>query len=213
MVRGEKQPIRCLEGENCQKPSDEPLGVCTEMDSLDACCPNAPYTIYDADAKTCKHADCKAASCPSQSPCPNGGYCSYGRFCVVGVNAEAGEIKLAQFKVCDNIPDTAEKAECEKCVQKDPSDPHLYTAIGCVPTSPKGLIESVLKLAMGLGGGIALLLMVYGAFIVAISAGDPKAADNGKQIFTSAIIGLLFIIFSVVILQIIGVQILQLPGF
>jgi hypothetical protein len=35
----------------------------------------------------------------------------------------------------------------------------------------------------------------------------------GKQAITAALIGLLFIIFSVIILNLIGVQILGIPGF
>ena len=45
----------------------------------------------------------------------------------------------------------------------------------------------------------------------------PQATNNylkkGKDIITSAIIGLLFIIFSIFILRLIGVDILQIKGF
>jgi hypothetical protein len=89
----------------------------------------------------------------------------------------------------------------------------VLTAIGCVPTEPKALIQGLVKIAVGAGGGIALLLMVWGAFQMITSAGNPETLKKGKDTFTSAIVGLLFAIFSILILQIIGVQILAIPGF
>ena len=72
---------------------------------------------------------------------------------------------------------------------------------------------SILQLAIGLGGGIALLLILYGTFIVTTSAGNPDKLNQGKEIIGSAISGLLFIILSIVLLNLIGVKILAIPGF
>jgi hypothetical protein len=46
-----------------------------------------------------------------------------------------------------------------------------------------------------------------------ISQGNPEQVKGAREQLTAAIIGLLFIIFSLVILQIIGVNILKIPGF
>lgn len=89
----------------------------------------------------------------------------------------------------------------------------IATAIGCIPTEPKTFVEAVLKLAAGAGGGIALLLMVAGAFRMITSAGNPEAIKKGGEQFTSAIIGLLFILFSVLLLKFIGVDILGLGAY
>ena len=45
------------------------------------------------------------------------------------------------------------------------------------------------------------------------SQGNPETVKKGQDQFSSAVIGLLFIIFSVLLLQFIGVDILSLPGF
>ena len=45
------------------------------------------------------------------------------------------------------------------------------------------------------------------------SQGNPEAVKAATEQLTSAIIGLLFIILSFVILEIIGVDILKIPGF
>jgi|SRR3989344_3777183 len=89
----------------------------------------------------------------------------------------------------------------------------ITSALGCVPTDPKQLIPAILKLATGAAGGIAFLLMIMGAFQMITSAGNPDALKAGQGRFTAAIIGLLFVIFSVLLLQIIGVDILDIPGF
>lgn len=89
----------------------------------------------------------------------------------------------------------------------------IATAIGCIPTEPKAFVEAILKFAAGAGGGIALLLMVAGAFRMITSAGNPETIKKGREQFSSAIIGLLFILFSVLLLKFIGVDILGLGAY
>lgn len=89
----------------------------------------------------------------------------------------------------------------------------IDTAIGCVPTEPQPLIQAILRLSGGIAGGIAFLMMIIGAFQMITSAGNPDSLKAGQQRFTSAIEGLLFVIFAVLLLQIIGVDILNIPGF
>lgn len=89
----------------------------------------------------------------------------------------------------------------------------VVTALGCIPTSPVALIQGLLTMATAAAGGIALLLMAFGAIEMMTSAGNPDTLKKGQQQFTSAVIGLLFIIFSVLLLKIIGVDILGLKGF
>jgi len=93
-------------------------------------------------------------------------------------------------------------------------DNEVQTAIGCISTDigSGGIITSLLKFSVGIGGGVALLLMLYGTFIITTSAGIPDKLKAGKEIISSAIIGLIFIILSVVLMEIIGVSILGLPG-
>lgn len=90
----------------------------------------------------------------------------------------------------------------------------INTALGCIDTdmSSGGFIKSILTLAVGLGGGIALLMMLYGTFIVTTSAGIPDKLNQGKEIITSAATGLIFIILSIVLMNLIGVSVLGIPG-
>ncbi len=87
----------------------------------------------------------------------------------------------------------------------------IKTGLGCTPTDPTGLVEKILGIAIGVASGIALLLLISGAFKVLTSSGDPKSVMEGKDTITSAIAGLLLILLSVAILNIIGIKILGIP--
>lgn len=91
----------------------------------------------------------------------------------------------------------------------------IETAIGCISTKADGtnsFFGSIIKIAVGLGGGLALVLMLYGVFIITTSAGIPDKLKEGSEIITSAIAGLIFILLSVFLLNLIGINILGLPG-
>lgn len=135
-------------------------------------------------------------------------------FCKVNFGLEVLSTEPLPFNACRHITDPYLQEKCTDCMGKEGegSSGGVWTGLGCLSFSPSGFIRQFLQIAIGLGGGIAFLLLIYGAFLMTTSAGDPKAADNAKQIITGAITGLLVIIFSVVILNIIGVQILQIPG-
>jgi len=93
------------------------------------------------------------------------------------------------------------------------SDGNLRTAIGCIPTDPTAFAQTVINRSVPLGAGFAFLLILFGAFTLITSAGNPENVQKGKEIITSAIIGLLVIIFSIFILRLIGIDILNLNIF
>ena len=86
----------------------------------------------------------------------------------------------------------------------------VKTALGCIPTDPTELVKAILRFVTAIAGGLAFLLMISGAFQMITSSGNPESLQAGKDRFSSAILGLLFIIFSVLLLKIIGVDILGL---
>lgn len=90
----------------------------------------------------------------------------------------------------------------------------INTAIGCIPyDGPSSLAAFFLRWGVGIGGGIAFLLMVYAGFMIMSSTGNPERLKAGQELLTSSIAGLIMLIFSVFVLRLIGVNILDLPGF
>lgn len=111
-----------------------------------------------------------------------------------GPGAPVGSPAGASGQVCQNAGDGIE------------------TAIGCIPTDPVSFVKGLVKYSTFVGGGVALLLMIFGAFRMITSSGNPEALKNGQDTFRAAIIGLLFVLFVIVLMQIIGVDILNIPG-
>ena len=88
----------------------------------------------------------------------------------------------------------------------------IRTALGCIPYYPLGIVGWVLIYIVPLGGGIGFLMLLAGTFGVMTSAGNPEKLQKAQQLITSAIAGMLFIIFGVYLLNLIGVQIFKIPG-
>lgn len=109
------------------------------------------------------------------------------------------------------IPKTIYAAGDELC----DGDSGINTAIGCIHvlSGPEAFLGDILKWSVGIGGGIAFLLIVYAGFMVMTSAGDPERLKAGQELLTSAISGLILLIFSIFILKFIGIDILGLNKF
>ncbi len=91
----------------------------------------------------------------------------------------------------------------------------IDTAIGCIHAlgTTEAFFADILKWATGIGAGIAFLVIIYAGFIVMTSSGNPERLKAGQELLTSAIAGLLLLIFSVFILKFIGIDILGLCKF
>ncbi len=97
---------------------------------------------------------------------------------------------------------------CERDISKG-----VNTALGCIKIeSGDDLVITIFRFAIGIGGGLALALILYGVFIVTTSAGIPDKLKAGNEIITSAIIGLIFILLSIFLFKLIGYNILGIPG-
>lgn len=85
----------------------------------------------------------------------------------------------------------------------------INTAIGCIPVgNTNSFMGWILGWAVGVGGGIAFLLIVYASIMIMTSQGMPDRLKAGQELLTSAISGLIMLIFSVFILNFIGIDIL-----
>lgn len=169
--------------------------------------------------------DCKSIPFTISSSCTT----STGEICgedtgAIDSDEESGSTTSPtkyDYKICDQIGDETEegaklKGQCIKCATEGGGDEQLsgiWTAVGCIKRDPKSIVERFVEIGMGLGGGVCLLTCLAGGFMITTSQGEPKKINDAKEMITNALIGLLFILFSVVILQFIGVTIFNIPGF
>jgi len=93
------------------------------------------------------------------------------------------------------------------------SVPQIPTGLGSICPDPTGLATFVLNIALSTVGGIAMLMIAYGGFKVLTASGDPKAVMEGRETITSAVAGLVLVLFSVAILKIVGFNVLGIPYF
>ncbi len=97
-----------------------------------------------------------------------------------------------------------------------------FTLFGCIKANTgvgfsdaKGapsFVQAMLNVVFSLAGGAAFLYLMYGGFIILTSRADPEKLNYGKRLVYGSIIGLLFTLGSVFIVNLIGSGILHIPG-
>lgn len=133
--------------------------------------------------------------------------------CSIGFSIGNVDTSRINQDICKDHPDQCSDGGGDPCETNDGRGPAFKTAIGCIHTNPAEFAKDFLTFIIGIGGGLAFLMMLLGAFQMLTSAGNPETLNAGRQRLTSAVIGLLFVIFAVLLLQIIGAGILAIPEF
>lgn len=88
------------------------------------------------------------------------------------------------------------------------------TGLGCVATnSATSFTSDIYSIGLGLIGGVALISILIGAYLILTSQGDPVKLQNGKSYIVYAIIGLVLAIGGYAFYRIVGADILRIPGF
>lgn len=167
--------------------------------------------------------DCVTERCATCDLC---GYC-------LGANpAPPAQNPPADWEACRNClyPDITSPAEDNETLRIDqtnnngptPFPGSWYTMIGCVSTNigsftgqgaAGGVVQTLLNLIFGIAGGIAFLYILYGAFIILTSSADIERLNYGRRVIFGAIIGIIFSLSAVFLVNLIGGGILKIPGF
>lgn len=107
-------------------------------------------------------------------------------------------------------------------VPATPFPGHYYTTIGCLSTNLKdftdpgaagSVVQQLLTMVFSFAGGLAFLYLLFGAFLVLTSQSDPEKLNRGKRTIYGAVIGIIFTVSAVFIVNLIGSTILKIPGF
>jgi hypothetical protein len=97
-----------------------------------------------------------------------------------------------------------------------------YTMIGCVRTNlgsfqqegaAASIVQVFLDLIFKIIGGVALLYLLYGASIIMTSQANPERINYGKRVVMGAIIGVIFSVTAVFLVNFIASGVLKIPGF
>ncbi len=108
-----------------------------------------------------------------------------------------------------NQDERREFYQCASCID----DGGTWTGIGCIVTTIEGLFNSLLRIILGVMGGVALIRLIILGYQYQF-AGEDKIKPSVQDILAT-LGGLLLVLFSVVILRFIGVNLLDIvpPGF
>jgi hypothetical protein len=107
------------------------------------------------------------------------------------------------------LSDSTEMAKCETCAKTG----GYWSGLACIPLGTRAFVNKFVQISISLAGGIALLCIIYCAIQMQISRGNPQRLEKARENLISCITGLLLILFSVFILQAVGVKIFGIPGF
>ena len=112
--------------------------------------------------------------------------------------------------LCTNYAASSEKNSCNDCSDTG----GVWTGLGCIRTNRVSTFISdlVFTIGFGIAGSAAFICILYSAFVLQTSRGNPERIKKAKETLRACITGLMLIIFSVFILRLIGVSILQIPG-
>ena len=120
------------------------------------------------------------------------------------------------------IPDTLDPDGLPINIPPTVHPGHYYTAVGCLSTdlasfseegAAAGVVTPILNILFSLTGGIAFLYLMYGAFLILTSRGDVEQLSQGKRTVMGSIIGLVFVLTSVFLINLIANGVLKIPGF
>lgn len=62
-----------------------------------------------------------------------------------------------------------------------PDNTQIRTALGCIDTTPTGLMQKLLQLSLGIAGGIAFLMIILGAMQIQTSSGNPEGSIKAAK--------------------------------
>jgi hypothetical protein len=86
------------------------------------------------------------------------------------------------------------------------------TAFGCLPNSVNGIVAFVVRLVVGLAGGVALLVIIINLITIIASSNDPEKIAEARKKLTSAVVTFIVLLLSLTILSLLGLKILDLGG-
>lgn len=180
----------CAPGLSCDTDPSSQLEYCYPGNvTPNPNCPNAGTPCKGStDITTCQQKGCSQSTNLTCQSVANGHFACEG--------PDVNVTPSPTFAADTPIPNPCKNNSCN-------------TAIGAIDVSSGQAFVAVLfRLILSLSGGISLILIIYSGYSMSTSRGNAEKIQAAKETLTSAVIGLIFIIFSMTVLQIIGVDIL-----
>lgn len=90
----------------------------------------------------------------------------------------------------------------------------IATDFGCFKVGdPATFTTRLYGIGLGFVGGVALIFIIWGGYLILSSQGDVEKLQKGKSYIVSSVIGVILAIAGFAFYQIISVDVLKIPGF
>ena len=144
-----------------------------------------PRAIFAATTCTEGGGTCKV-SCESTETQSTDSYsdCGYSKYCCIPQTTSSGSSSSG----------SSDSGNSEATVNLD-------NPLTTNSTDPAEIIGLIIKSALGLVGGIALVMTVYGGFQWLTSAGNAEKVKKGSATMIWSVVGLIFVLASYLLMQ------------
>lgn len=113
-----------------------------------------------------------------------------------------------------NLQGVDSKDVCSDADEEEGFCTKVPTGLGTkIDTVPQNFIGSMMGIALSIGGIAATAFFIQAGYTIMTSAGNKEKLQQAREQIIAAIMGLVFIILSIVVLEFIGVNVLRIPGF
>lgn len=109
--------------------------------------------------------------------------------------AFAGALMLAPVAV----PQLVDAAAIDRFANECPED----TGVRCTEGSVAEIFRLIINWALAIAFIAAVIVLIYGGFLYITSAGNTDMAGKGRTAITNALIGIVIIVLSYIIVQIV----------
>ncbi len=149
---------------------------------------------------------------PFRNPPSNWESCRNCLYNLPGVPAESN----ATLKINDDV------ATPPVDVPPTPLPGRVYTQLGCLGTNlggfqqegaAAGVVQALLNVIFSIVGGVGFLTLIYASFIIMTSQSNPERMNYGKKMVVGAIVGIIFSLSSVFMINLLASGVLKIPGF
>ncbi|MDP1743809.1 MAG: pilin [Candidatus Amesbacteria bacterium] len=108
-----------------------------------------------------------------------------------------------------SIPDPDSFEKCDDCMKEG----HVWTSLGCIKAAdPYAFVGQIITWAVVLGAGLATAIIGFQGLQIVMSGDDPKKVKASQEAITAAISGLLLIVFSIMLMNILGIKVLNITN-
>jgi len=201
--------VTCKTNEKCNVNSN----VCESVNAFDPTCPGGCVQGWGGDPNKCYETIPRGnplglGLTDTNTPCLSSG--GQKNICQDVTTKYDSNPKSATYQKCVRFVETPWDLNATTCQGTE----GINTAIGCVPTGkPEKFVEFLYKWAFGAAAGIITIMVILTGYKVLTSGGNPEQLQSAKENIVSIFSGLILIAFSLVLLQAVGANILQLPTF